>query len=62
MRDLHHQRGAVRVNALREPLQVRNDRVGADIELPEDIGRIRTSTLDDPPNIVSAMPPLAFSS
>ena len=38
MRDLTHQRGAVRVNALREPRQMGNDLVDADIELPKDIG------------------------
>lgn len=41
MRDLAHQRRAVLMNALGELLQIRDDRVGADIELAEDVGRIR---------------------
>src|SRR6185369_4098848 len=37
MRDLYHEPGAVLVDALGELLQIRDDRVRADIELAEDV-------------------------
>ena len=40
MRDLHHQGSAMRMDALGEALQIRNDGVGTDIQLTENIGRI----------------------
>src|SRR5207253_2350902 len=40
MGDLAHERGTVRVDALREPHEVWDDRVGPDVQLAKDIGRI----------------------
>ncbi len=41
VRDLAHDRGAVRVHALGELLQMRDHLVDADVQLPEDVGAVR---------------------
>lgn len=62
MRDLAHQRGAMRVDALRERLEVGDHRVRGEVELAAIAQLESTSTIEEPPKLVSASPPLAFSS
>ncbi len=61
MRDLAHDRGTMAVDALGELPEIRNDAVARDVDLTAaqlELG----DTIDEPPNMVRARPPLAFSS
>ena len=59
--DLAHERATVPVYALGELAEHGDDRVVADVDLPERGGGVRRD-VRRPPNMVRARPPLAFSS
>ena len=62
MRDLAHDRGAVAVDAPREGLQVGDDGVAPTCRSGRRPSSNRAPPSEEPPNMVRAMPPLAFSS